>query len=70
MDSAVWPNAVTDALLADYQAAVCAVVDLVDTPPVTRESVGKTSIDYADVPTIASTIRRRLVGTGLLYRGV
>ena len=70
VDAAVWPNVVTDDTLSAYQTAVCAVVDLVDSPPVTGERVGKASFDYADVPTIASTIKQRLAGTGLLYSGI
>lgn len=70
VDAAVWPNEVASGTLAAYQAAVCAVVDLVDSPPVTRENIGRASYEYADVPTVASTIRRHLTGTGLLYRGI
>jgi hypothetical protein len=70
VDAIVWPNAVTDVTQAAYDAAVYAAVDLVDSPPVRSERVGRTGYDYADVPTLDSVIRRQLAGTGLLYAGI
>jgi hypothetical protein len=70
VDAAIWPNTLAVRDFAAYERAVCAVVDLIDSPAVTRESVGRVSLEYADVPTVASTIRRHLTGTGLLYRGI
>jgi hypothetical protein len=70
VDEAVWPNVVTADTQPAYERAICAVVPLIDSPPVTSERVGNTSLTYADVPTIAAAIRRELTGTGLLYRGI
>jgi hypothetical protein len=70
VDHAIWPNAVTSVVLDAYQAAICAVIDLVDSPSVRSERVGNTSVEYAEVPIIASAIRDRLSGTGLMYRGL
>jgi hypothetical protein len=71
VDEVVWPNLVTTVTQrVAYERAVCAVVDLIDSPSVTTERVGNTSVTYADVPTIAAAIRRELTGSGLLYRGL
>lgn len=70
VDEAVWPNVVDADTQTAYERAVCAVVDVVDSPGVTQERVGNASVSYAEVPTIAAAIRRELTGTGLLYRGV
>ncbi len=70
VDASVWPNVVTEATQAAYERAVCVVVDLVDSPAVSAEGIGKVTVTYAEVPTIGRAIRRELVGTGLLYRGL
>lgn len=72
VDTAVWPNAVTDATRDAYRRAVCAVVDALDDPALVSKHVGRTSFGYApgDVRTIDRIIREHLIGTGLLYRGV
>lgn len=70
VDAVIWPNEVTETTLSRYQAAVCAAVDLIDTPSVTRESVGRASYEYADAPTLGGVIRLHLAGTGLLYGGI
>ncbi len=70
VNAAIWPNVVTEVTQAAYERAVCAVVPLIDSPAVTAERVGNVSLQYADVPTIATAIRAELTGTGLLYRGL
>ena len=70
VDEAVWPNTVVEATQTAYELAICAVVDLIDTPAVSSESIGRASFTYADVPTIAKAIRRHLTGTGLLNRAL
>lgn len=70
VDEAIWPNVVTDATQYAYRNTVCAVVDLIDSAPVASERIGSVAVTYLDVPTIAVAIRRGLVGTGLLYRGL
>jgi len=70
VNSAIWPNAVTPATQTAYERAVCAVVDLVDSPPVTREGVGRVTLEYAAPLTTGGAIAHHLVGTGLLYRGI
>lgn len=70
VDAAIWPNAVTAELEADYQRTVCRVADLVDSPAVSAERIGNTSVSYAEVPTIGDAIRRELGHTGLLFRGL
>ena len=68
--AAIWPNVVTDASREAYRAAICAVVDLIDSPAVTAWRAGNESETYADAPTIATAITRHLTGSGLLYRGL
>lgn len=70
VDAAIWPNVVTDATQAKYQAAIYAAIDFIDSPPVKSEQVGRARYEYVDVPTLDRVIRRELVGTGLLYAGI
>ena len=70
VDAAIWPNVVTDASREAYRAAICAVVDLIDSPAVTSWRAGNASETYADAPTIDTAITRHLTGSGLLYRGL
>lgn len=70
VDALIWPNVVTDATRAKYDAAVYAAVDFIDSPPVRSEQVGRARYEYVDVPTLDRVIRRHLTGTGLLYAGI
>jgi hypothetical protein len=70
VDAAIWPNKVTGYSEDAYRSAVCAVVSELANPGVSRETVGKTTLEYADVPSIASAIRRHLLTSGLLYKGI
>jgi hypothetical protein len=70
VDAAIWPNEVTDATLDKYRRCICAVVDALDDPAVSRESAGRISVEYAEPRTVAKLIREHLMGTGLLYAGL
>lgn len=70
VDAAIWPNEVTTTTRAAYERAICGVIESLSAPQVTSESVGNTSVTYAQAPTPGSVITKYLAGTGLLYRGI
>lgn len=70
IDNAIWPNEVDEKTRDAYEQAIVACIELADSPPVRSERVGNISADYAEVPTISSTIRTYLGPTGLLRRAL